>query len=108
MCLFLHFFQNDDDDSILEKTETSSSPDYSPQLRFREDSDVVDDDDPYVEAEDEGDFVPSKIAPQPILPDYNPGLRFQRPPTVSDSAFGVSVTPINVDAVSSKEVAAFN
>ena len=71
-------------------------------MRFREDSDV--DDDPYVEAEDEGDFVPSKIAPQPILPDYNPGLRFQRPPTVSDSAFGVSVTPINVDAVSSSRL----
>ena len=62
-----------------------------------------DDDDPYVEAEDEGDFVPSKIAPQPnVLPNYNPQLfRFQQQtsPLVSDTSFGVSVTPINPDAV---------
>ena len=53
-----------------------------------------------MEAEDEGtNFIPSRVVPSQLLPNYNPQLRYSLPSLVSDSTFGVSVTPISIDKV---------
>ena len=87
---FNHFRINSQERKSFPKTES----------RKLSDIEDIEDDDPLVEAEDEGtNFIPSKVAPTQVLPNYNPHLRYGLPSSVSDSTFGVSVTPISIDKV---------